>query len=262
MIIDQAKGDGLLTEYLDKVQKVLLIFNHGLGDMTMFRAPFLSLQKLYPHIQFFVGMARNKGQESLIVNAVPISGNWKNLEKDYDLIYFCHFPMENTHDSSKTKAEICCLKELGIPPVSEHLAIKPKPLVACHFQITSVPELAGAEEKVAKIIWEDIKQTCTPIEVHFEHSFHNPVNKKFDFVDFHVRNCPAKLDHLISLIASCHAFVGVVSGPFHLALSILPYKRVFLLEKKLKAGHFTKLPIATASLTNYKNEVRDWLNSL
>jgi hypothetical protein len=266
LIIDPQKTGKKLIAYLNpEIKKVLIPFPHGIGDVVLFLAPFQHLKLQYPNIHFDIGLSKGLDQESIVPNAILIDGNWENKYKDsdYDLIFVCHFPMENTNDLTKTKAEICCIQELGIEPTSAHLPIKPKPLVAVHFHMTCLPGLSNAEEPIAKLIWEDIIfANCTPIECHFEHVFHNPINKKYDFVDTHMRNCKPKIDTLMSLLKNCFAFIGVVSGNFHLALSILPYNKVMLLERELKAQHFTKLPIMTANLKNYKREVKDWLINL
>ena len=98
------------------------------------------------------------------------------------------------------------------------------------------------------------------METLFEHGFHNPINKKFEFVKNHCRNWPADLSTLISILSHCDFFIGAVSGNFHLALSLLPYQRVALIENKLRAEHFTKLPIKTFDMYNYEEgSVKEWL---
>jgi hypothetical protein len=256
--LDQAKGHGPLVDYLTEgVRRVLLVFLHGLGDVVMLRAPLASLRAAYPGVRFEVGVC--PGYEGIIPGGVPLQGDWRR-KGNYDLVYTLHFPMENLRDWGKTKGEICCVEELGIDPAPGHPPLAAKPLVAVHFHTTSVPELSGADERTAERVWGDIKAAgCVPIETHFEHSYANPANARFPFVDFHVRGCQARVEHLASLLACCHAFVGVVSGNFHLAMSLLPPERVFLLERKLRAGHFTKQQLATAALDEYNGQVKTWL---
>jgi hypothetical protein len=87
------------------------------------------------------------------------------------------------------------------------------------------------------------------------------MNIKFDFVDHHVRVWPARLDTLMALLGASDAFVGVASGNFHLALSILGPSRVMFLERSLKVTQFTKANVATANLNGYDGEVMTWLKS-
>lgn len=256
-------SDGLLSQFIKKnTRRVLIVFQHGVGDVVMFRPALVALKTKYSDVKFDVGLSAGLDQDKIIRDAVILDGDWRNNVKGYDFIYTCDFPMEDVN-GNLTKSEICCIHELGIDPVSGIVPIKPKPLVACHFHTTSVPGLAGVDEIVAKMVWDDILSAgCVPIECHFEHVFHNPVNKKFDFVDFHVRNCSPKLESLISLLGSCKAFVGCVSGNFHLALSILSPSRVFLLEKEIKVRHLTKMPVASADVRQYRREVGTWAKAL
>lgn len=264
--IDPERGGGKLADAIKPdTKKVLIVFWHGVGDVVMFQAPLHALRARFPWVRFDVGLCRGLDEEVIIADAVLLGANWKEEAGylGYDIVFPCHFPVEKADDLEHTKAEISCTQELGIEPVSGHLPIKPKPLVAVHFQMTSVPWVASADEPVAKAVWDDIIAAgCVPMETLFEHVFHNPVNKKFDFVNLHMRGCQPKLESLISILGACHAFVGVVSGNFHLALSILGPKRVLLLEKGLKRQHFTKHEIATASLIDYKGEVRQFLEKL
>jgi hypothetical protein len=263
-LIDVEKGGGLLTEHLKAgVRSVLIPFWHGVGDVVMFLPLLEEVRRLYPGIRFDIGLCRGLDQESFVPEAVLLDGDWREKipTMEYDIVFPCNFPIEDLNNPGKTKAEVCCERELGIvPPPTSHLPILARPLVGVHFQITSVPWVANADEPVAKQIWEDIKSVnCTPIETHYQHVFHNPANVRYEFVDNHVRACGARLHNLMSMLRACTWFVGVVSGNFHLALSILGPQRVLLLEKDLKAGHFTKWPIATANLKDYKGEVGAWL---
>ena len=265
-LIDPERGEGKLAEHITaETRRVLIVFWHGVGDVVMFRAPLAVLRGKFPWVTFDLGLCRGLDQEAFVPDAVLLGPNWRDetVTMGYDIVFLCHFPVEKADDLTLTKAEQSCVVELGIEPVHGHLPITPKPLIAVHFQMTSVPWVANADERVARMVWEDVLAAgCVPIESHFEHVFHNPENRKFDFVDYHVRGCRARLDNLIALLGACRAFVGVVSGNFHLALSILGPERVLLLEKGLKSAHFTKHRIATADLNNYQGEVRRWLVSL
>ena len=103
-----------------------------------------------------------------------------------------------------------------------------------------------------------------PIEMHFQHVFHNPVNKKFPFIDCSVRRVKPRVSTLLGLLQSCAGAICVVSGNFHAALSVLPPEKIFFLEKHFKLGSFTKLNIAKASIMpgKYNGEVKDWLDQL
>jgi hypothetical protein len=263
--IDAAKGGGLLTSHLHKnVKRVLIVFIHGVGDVVMFIEVFKALRTLYPSIHFDLGLAKELDQNSIYPCAVLLDSDWKSQisTMNYDLIFQCRFPMEDPQRPTVTKAELCCEKELGIQPIAKYPQLVPKKIVAVHFNSTAVPTLANAPKNPARRIWEDITLAgFIPIETHFEHVYHDPMNIKFDFVDHHVRVWPARLDTLMALLGASDAFVGVASGNFHLALYILGPSRVMFLERSLKVTQFTKANVATANLNGYDGEVMTWLKS-
>ena len=113
------------------------------------------------------------------------------------------------------------------------------------------------------MIWEDIVSAgWCPLEIQFEHYFHNPLNSKFDFVDSSVRNCKPDLAVLFGLIQKSGIFIGGTSGPFHVALSCLPPERVVYLERDFPKDRYTYLPIKTVKLNSYNHEIKKWLNML
>ena len=265
--LTESKNGMKLVEHLDTglYRSVLIPFFHGVGDVVMVLPIMAKLKSLYPEIKIDLGLCRGLDQETFVPGAVLLDGDWRDnaLTLGYDLVYPLNFPLEKPADTTLTKAEISCVEEVGIPPVCGHLPLRTKGLVGVHFQMTSVPWVANADPDIAEKIWNDIKEAgFVPIETHFQHVFHNPVNQRFPFVDTHVRDCAPKIETLMALLGSCRAFIGVVSGNFHMALSILGTERVMLLEKDLKSAHFTKDKIATADLKNYKNEVKEFLRRL
>jgi hypothetical protein len=265
-IIDPETGDGRLTDHLsDATRRVLIVFWHGVGDVVNFVAPLARLRELYPRIHFDLGLANGLDEETIFPEAVLLDGDWRSQieSMDYDLVFICHFPVEDIRRPTMTKAELCCEKELGIEPVAGEPRIIAKKLVGVHFQATALPWVANADEATAQRIWNDIIEAgCVPFETHFEHVFHNPVNERYPFIDKHVRNWPPRLENLIALLGACHAFVGVVSGNFHLAHAILGPDRVMFLENESRATQFTKQNVATANLKQYNGEVKRWLEQM
>ena len=228
----------------------------------MFALPLEFLREEYPHIKFSIGLCRGLDEEKLFPGAVLIDGDWREkcVGWDYDIVFVVNFNCEDIHDTTLTKAEKCCIEELGIPPISGYPALSPKGIVGVSFFCTSVPDLTNPDEATAKLIWDDIiGARYIPVEVFQKHVFWNPVGIQFPFVDKTIRDWPAKLDTLIAMISKCDFFVSAVGGPFHLACSILGEHRVLLLEKDIPAGCFTHTKIATADLKNYKHEVLAWL---
>lgn len=266
--ICEAKNGMKLSEHLatGKFKTVLLPFWHGIGDVVMVIAIVNRLRELYPAIKFSLGLCKGLDQETYVPDAVLLDGDWreKALTLGFDLVFPVNFPIERLEDLTKTKSEICCEEELGIEPVSGHVPLKTKPLVAVCFQCTSVPWVANADPEVAEKIWKEIKEAgCVPIETQFIHCFANPENVLYPFVDAHFRGCPPRIETLMAVLNRCIAFVGTVGGGFHMAMSVMGPERVMLLEKDLKREHFTKENIAKADLKNYQEgTVKTFLDGL
>jgi len=263
MILEPGKQPQKLKSYLDsgKYKKVLIVFWHGVGDVIQFLNVLDRLKALYPAIHFDLGLQKGLDEETIYSEAILLP-DLKNIEKDWDLTTLIHFPVET--DPHLTKSELCCREELGIEPVSGHKKLPnfPSPIVAVHFCLTALPGLANPSEEVAHKIWNEIHEVgLVPIEVHFSHIFDNPENKQWNFVNCTVRSCQAKLSSLFGLLRVSRFFIGVVSGPFHSTLSILPPERILYLEKDIPLERFTHLPVKKVDIKNYKdNSVRNWLN--
>jgi len=258
----------LIQEISTDTNRVLIVFWHGLGDLIMFLNPYFRLKELYPDIQFDLAVQEGLSFEDIIPWTKFVSGDQMGYLEDlpYDIVAKIHFPMED--NGPLTKAEICCKNELGIDPVCGHKLIPetPRRLIGVHFNITCLPDAANPDEETARKVWQEILDAgFIPIETHFEHVFHNPANKKFDFIDCSVRRARARISNLTGLFSSLAGFVGVVSGNFHLALAILPSNRVMFLEKHLKLECFTRLPVARASILPGQfpdGAVKKWLKTL
>ena len=247
-------------------KRVLLFFWHGIGDLIMFLEPYRHLREALPDVHFDLAIVKGIGQEEIVPDAIGFSGD-DDLDKlDYDIVSKIHFPMSEGQEQY-TKGEWCCVHELGIEPKNGH-SIGACPtknrLVSVHFNITCLPASCNPDEETAHKIWREIRSAgYIPIESHFEHTFHNPVNKKFDFVDATVRKCKARISSLAGLINHSAAFIGVVSGNFHVATSLLPPSRILLLEKDFTAPMFTKLPVGRCNIKKYEEgSVEKWLTAL
>ena len=224
-------SDKKLVDYLKPGMHICIKFYHGLGDTIMFYPYFEYLQNLFPDVK--MTLWTSIGQEEYF-------GKVSCDEKDYDIVFELQFPCSEFSDFTKkyTKAEFCCIKELGIDysKVKEYsLQIKKmkSPLVAVHFQGTSCPNKTNPNYRYCKVIYEQIIENgLIPIEIMFQHKYHNSKNSKYDFIGCTVRDCKPSINNLIGLLQRCCGFVGVNSGPFHLAMNIFPDK-VLYLEKDM-----------------------------
>jgi hypothetical protein len=270
-VIDVSRGDKKLNHYLEdkEIKRILLAFFHGVGDVVMFQEPLKKLRETYPDRHFDVGLCKGLDQEVIIPDAVLLEADWREKadELGYDLVMSCNFPM-NENQTKLTKGEWCCIHELGIEPAGGHAELlkQPNRLCGVHFHITCLPDACNPDRETAEKVWNEILQAgWIPIETHFQHIFHNPINQKFDFIDCTVRRCIPRVSSLVGLIQNCGAFVGVVSGNFHVALATLPPKKVMLLEKHFKLECFTHLPASRATILPgaYKDgSIREWLDTL
>lgn len=270
-IIEPYRQEEKMSSYLtEDVKKVLLFAWHGMGDIIMLMKPLEKLQELYPNIQFDLALAKGLGQEEIYSKALLVEGDeTKDFSsdrfKEYDIIARINMPM-NEGQTTYTKGEWCCIHELGIEPVAGHLPPNKitNKLIGLHFQITCLPDSANISYEIAKKVWNEIKEAeFIPIETLMQHVFHNPINKKYDFVDRHIRDIKPEISTLAGVIQNCVAFVGGVSGNFHMALSLLPESKITLLEKDFLAPSFTKNNINRIDIKNYQDgAIFNWLKSL
>lgn len=244
-----------LVEYLENGQKVLIRFGHGLGDTLLFYPIFLKLKGLYPDVQ--IDLYVESGQEEVFPSI---------KDKDatgYDHVFSLDFPM--SEGSSQTKPEKCCVDEIGIEPITDVAALPryKNPFVAVHFQGTALPGSVSCPQETAEQIYKEIKDAgFIPIECHFEHCWHNPINQKFPFIDNSVRGYPAKVSTLIAMLRSSAAFIGIASGPFVTAMSVIPEKTLYL-EKSHKLENYTTKDIATVQVDSYvPGSVKTFLQNL
>ncbi len=263
MIIEPLKQDKKLSAYLEPNMRVLIVFWHGLGDVVQFASIFDRLKELYPNTHFDIALQKGLDEEVIIPEAKLIT-SLENIEEGYDLTALIHFPVET--DPILTKSELCCREELGIEPISFYKSL-PKfdsKLCAVHFNLTCLPYLANPDRDTSEKIWNEILEAgWIPIETHFEHTFHNPVNKKFDFIDCTVRRCRPQVSTLIGLLGVCGAFVGVVSGNFHCAMAMMSHERIAFLEKDIPVSRFTHEPIKSINIKNYQTgQILEWLSKL
>jgi hypothetical protein len=252
--------DKKLVEYLEKGKKFLIRFGHGLGDTIMFLPILKELRSKYPDC--VIDLYVEAGQEHIFGDTLDKEG------EGYDLVFSLDFPM--SEGSELTKAEKCCLDEIGIDykycgidlevSLKEHK--EDNPFVVVHFQGTALPDSVSCSEEVAKKIWQEIKECGKiPIECHFHHIFHNPKNDKFDFVNRHVRDCNADIKTLVGMIQNSYAFIGVASGPFIVALASNPDRTLYL-EKNHPLKSYTKLDIARIDIKDYKEgSIKEWLKN-
>lgn len=251
-----------VVDYLKPGMKVCLKFLHGLGDTFMFYPLFLQLKKLYPEIDFRLYVSF--GQEEWF-------GKESCNESDYDIVFVIHYPCnENEKPLIHTKSSLCCERELGIQykpewELSYDVREVKSPLIGIHFNSTCGPKRVGCNEFFGKMIWNKvIENGYIPIETHFEHCYHNPVNVKYDFVTTHVRGCKASIENLIGLLQRCRGFIGVGSGPFCIATQLYPEKVLHLKNKNDVKCYYRTKPVLSMDINKAFDEsiFNKWLENI
>ena len=259
-----------LVEYIKSGGKYRIDWGCGCGDLIMWLPNYEYLKKIYPDCHF--DLYCESGQEELFGTV------FDRDEAPYDEVFHLNFPM--SEGSDLRKAEKCALTEIGFTPeqikeIPELATLPDCPppglwvdkldgLVGLHFHGTALPESVGCPEPVARQIWQEVKQAGKiPIETHYIHTFHNPVNVLFSWIDFHMRETKATLSNLFGLIQRLDAFIGVASGPLVAALATYP-ERVMYLEKNhpLKT-YMSDERVGVVNVLDYQaGSVLAWLEGL
>jgi len=256
-----------VSDYLIKEspKKVCLIFYHGVGDVVMFTEVFNKLKTLFPDIQIDIVLQRGVGQEVLFPDALLTTSPNEPID-GYDFTFQIHFHMCEHLNGLWTKAEFCCIEELGIDPTSAFPKFPDNiksPLVGINYQATALPGTCNPSEEVAKKIWDEVVAAgMIPIEAFFQHTYYNPVNSQFAHVDRGVRNIPIGIDKLIQLLSCCYANISVSTANLHLSIALMP-KRTLYLKKDYSIKCYTKEPISEIDVNNYEDgSVKKWLTTL
>ena len=264
-----------VADYLrkERPKKVCLIFWHGLGDLVMFMTSFFKLRQMFPDITIDMAVQRGVGQEALMKEVILIDNPSRPMD-GYDYTFQVHYHMSEYMDGKWTKNEWCCLRELGIEPISSYPHFKQlkrvkkfngKHMVAIHYQATALPDACNPSEEVAHKIWKEVKEVgFLPVEAFFKHAWYNPVNEKFAFIPENrtVRDIPASILKLVKILQLSFASICVASGNLPMSLSIMPEKTLYL-QKDFKIESYTKGKIAMVDVNNYQNgSVKSWLKGL
>jgi len=225
------KVSQIIVDDIPNGSHILIVFWHGLGDLLMFLPIYNYLKIAFKNHHFDLCVQPGVGQKEFYPDALEMDESV--FVKNHHTAFVISFPMIEGANSM-TKAEYCCVSELGIEKiylgVYTPLGVHNK-LIGVHFHGTCLPDSTNPDEELCKTIWDDlIGLGYIPIDVHFEHSFHNPKNKRFPWQLRSCRDIKPNIVVLQSIIQRCHIFIGVASGPFVLACGIMP-KRVIYLEK-------------------------------
>jgi ADP-heptose:LPS heptosyltransferase len=234
--------------------KICIAFPHGLGDVVMFRPTLFRLRRCYPDT-----VIHFKPRDSYPEFDDHVEG------MEYDLVFWLDYYVA-TASCGQTKNDLCCIQELGIP-----LSIEDTPMaiggfrspwvgvgctsIACPGQNT--PTTHEAKELNDGIIEAGfIPLDTAMVSNGFKFERRSPMA-----VD--LRKVPGTYSKLAGILERCHAFIGTISGAYHVAQSLLPGRTLMLCPR---AGEWRRLyrnaPVHINMRDITKESIRDWLLSL
>lgn len=249
--------------------KILIVFWHGVGDTLMFMPLMSCLSDYYKGKYVFdLGLLPGVGQADYVrYHKLYRAGQVLELPEEkflegYDAAFVVSFPMCEGVPGAGTKAEYCCIHEFGLPQLwneiwtASPIGLVPNRLVGLHLQGTCLPGSTNPDPATAKCLWEDVLSAGgVPIDLHFEHTFHNPENAPFSWATRHCRDLKPDLITLQMMIERCAVVVAVASGPFVMALSTRPETLIYL-QKNHSLESYTDTKIgAIISLNEYSADL-------
>ena len=249
--------------------KILLIFNHGLGDFINFMPLYLELKnKLTPKWRFQLGGDIHRGFQYLIGEEyVPINNyGVRELQRLYTKIVRTVYPEPTIEQKERghTKPYCCNDHEIGLPNFiwtpwrnkKINPIISSSNKIGVHFFGNTNAKFKNTNSETAEIIWNEIKEMgYAPFEVHQFHNFTfdtNLWNPLFIAKNETLRYLKADLRKMVSAIQDCKYFVGVDSGPLYLASSILGSDNCVGLEREYKISWYNPSITNIINTSNYK----------
>ena len=244
----------VLASVIRDDMKVCLVFPHGLGDIVMFRPVLARLRALYPKT----------------VIHMMVKPEYPELDDhdegiDYDLAFWLDYYI-SLPANGETKNELCCRTELGINPPLDDRPNAPRGFTSPWVGIgcTSV----CFRESYSPTAYESRPLNEGVLEAGFIPLDTAMMSKPGYFtrnspMAVDLRDVPGTYSKLAGIIERCHAFIGTISGAYHVAQSILPGRTLLLCPR---AGEWRRLyrnaPLHVNMRDITKETIRDWLLSL
>lgn len=243
-----------LASVIRRGMKVCLVFPHGLGDIVMFRPVLKKLRRLYPDTVIHMRVKRCYPE---------LDDHDENIE--YDVGFWLDYWVA-TAAQPETKNTLCCKLELGIEPPLEDLPEAPKgfrsPWVGIGCTSVCNPEQNAPTAFEAKELNDGVLEAgFIPLDTAMMSRPGFFERRSLMAVD--LRKVPGTYSKLAGILERCHAFIGTISGAYHVAQSILPGRTLMLCPR---AGEWRRLyrnaPVHINMRDITKGAVRDWLLSL
>jgi hypothetical protein len=260
-----------LVELLDGDRnggRILLIFNHGLGDLINFLPLYDEFKHLYGgKWRIELGGANERGFQYIIPEYRGMGNdNLRDLYRLYKHIVRLSYPEPDSQQkqSGIAKPYICNQMEIGIRDYEWKPWKNPNyaPLnsdskrIGVHFFGNSNEGIKNPTKEDANQIWDEIKETgYEPFEIHQVHSFtfdKNLWHPSFIKENETLRYKKPNLGIMSQEIQKCKYFIGVDSGPLYLAGSILGFDNCIGIERYLNIAWYCPAVTNRVDIIYYK----------
>lgn len=250
-----AKEGVKLSSLLVPGLKVCLIFPHGLGDVVMFKPVLDKLRKDFPNVLIHIMTRPDFGE---------LDDHDENIE--YDLAFWLEYPCATASHPEFTKNTLCCSLELGIKPPLSDRPIAPHGYkspwvgigctsIACKSQNT--PSAYEASELNKGVLAAGF----IPVDTAMVSSGFVFEGKSPMACD--LRQIEGTYEKLVGVIERCYAFIGTISGAYHVAQAIMPDRTLMLCPR---AGEWQRLYRFAPMHINMRDvtadKITEWLLSL
>lgn len=253
--IKDLRSEGVrLAQLLNPGMKVCLIFPHGMGDVVMFKTVLEKLRKDFPNTLIHLNTRGGMG---------ALDDHDDQME--YDLAVLIRYSCAPA-TSGMTKNELCCRTELGITPPLNDRPTAPagyrSPIVAVGCTSISCAGQFTPSAYESRMVNEAILELgFIPVDTAFKVEGLNLHRESPMAVS--LRKVPGTYDKLAGLLERSYAFIGTLSGAYHVAQAILPGRNLLLCPR---AGEWQRIYRRQPVLINLrditKEGIKDWLSSL
>lgn len=257
---------------IENKKNVLLIFDHGLGDMVLFLPVYHELKK---QMGKRIDLASPIRRQFHLIDPciVPIQENDTFLREKYDYIYRVRYPdsknslIPTEYNDDPPKPYLCALYEFGMKPFIWRAIRKENPLynkeskrVGFHFFGHTSFETKFCPKDVAETMWEEtIKAGYEPFEIHMRPQYFVsmlPNQFEVDSFKYATKENSLRFEYpdlslMIQEICKCRFFFGVDSGPLYLSSMFLGLENIVGLQNMKYISHFLPTPIQNVSVRQF-----------
>jgi len=259
-----------LVEYLKPYQggKILLLFQHGLGDLILFMPLVKELKKNFSRITFKIGHDLKRDFSFIGDLSFPIdgTGDFRKILRLFTYVFNVEYPEPDMNKSRVTimKPYLCNEREIGLnnfiwEPYKLEVPLKNEDsnIIGCHFFGNTNARHKNPTDACVIRIWKEVEKAgYIPYEIHMLHHFIKDSNQQLGNNLFQkgesLRFEEPSIRKMIEKISECKYFIGVDSGPLYLAGSILGFDKVIGVQKYLEINRYLPIEISKVDIRYYK----------